>query len=65
MAFKMYLGLFGERCDICKKIDTSRPTLRVATTGRNRDERNYIWVHLDEFERRLQKLKAKAVTNGG
>lgn len=59
MTFSMELGPLGERCDICKKIDESRPMLMLKTKGRTHDERNYIWVHLDEFERRLKLLKAR------
>lgn len=57
MAFKLTLSPLNESCDICKKVDTTRPMLWIATTGRTRDERNFVWVHLDEFERRLAKVK--------
>jgi hypothetical protein len=60
MALKMYLSPIDERCDICQKIDATRPMLQLVTTGRTRDDKNSIWVHLDEFERRFEKLKESA-----
>lgn len=58
MAFHMDIAeKFGEMCDICKKIDDSRPMLRLSTTGRRYDQRNFIWIHLDEFEKKLAKAK--------
>lgn len=60
MAFKIELTTsLNEWCDICKKIDTTKPMLMISTTGKGYDQRNFIWVHLDEFEKKLAKLKEK------
>jgi hypothetical protein len=59
MAFFMELGPLDEHCDICKQTDTTRPMLQLKTTGRDYTQRNFIWVHLDEFEAKLKRLKAR------
>jgi len=59
MAFKITIQALGEQCDICGEIDESRPMLQLAVTGKEDWQRNTIWVHLDEFESKLAREKAK------
>jgi hypothetical protein len=59
MAFHITIGKGTERCDICKTNNPDRNMLFLSTTGHHPDQRNYIWMHLDCFERRLANAKKK------
>ena len=60
MAFKIRIDILDEYCDICRQRNTDkRPMLLLSTTGKSYDQRNFIWVHLDEFERKLAWAKKK------
>ena len=64
MAFQIIVDDRNEFCDICKtrsQIVDGRTMITIfQSIGRGRSgERNIIVAHLDEFERRLAKAKAK------
>lgn len=54
----MTINALDERCDLCNQIDANRPMLALGSYCRE-SGRSVVWVHLDEFERKLAKLKAK------
>lgn len=62
MAFRIEIQYgFDERCDECGLIDGKRPMLLIKSSCRETGPVQ-TWVHLDEFERKLAKLKAKKQT---
>lgn len=55
MAFHITIDKAGEHCDICNVLDKERPMLRLSVTSRQ--DRHFVWMHLDCFERRFAKVK--------
>ncbi len=49
-------------CDRCKdSASEQRPLLRIWTTGRHYDERNFLQIHLDCLAKIVKKVEAEIV----
>lgn len=58
MAFHITIDKAGEHCDICTVLDKERLMLRLSQISRRPYPlRNFIWMHLDCFERKFAKAK--------
>jgi hypothetical protein len=58
MSFRLRLSKLDENCDHCNEIDISRPMLQIESCCKETG-RVVTWVHVDEFERALARVKAK------